>query len=195
MASAAWRSARPRTLRPPRGSAAEAMIRRHGMKVSFDINLSRDRGCFSGRDLRRASSHRFDLRSAAGAGHENRLRGTRKTGTSVRPLLDNGFGICAEIDEQTKLAAGKSKIVHELRAVFFCQSFNGLDLDYDLPVTVEVGNICFLNRHALVKDAKLLLCVERYASCRQLPFKALLVNLFPKPVPKFTIDFIDCTAN
>ncbi len=34
------RSARPRTLRPPRGSAAEAMIRRHGMKVSFDINLS-----------------------------------------------------------------------------------------------------------------------------------------------------------
>ena len=31
MASAAWRSARPRTPRPPRGSAAEAMIRRHGM--------------------------------------------------------------------------------------------------------------------------------------------------------------------
>ena len=30
---------------------------------------------------------------------------------------------------------------------------------------------------------------------RQLPFKALLVHLFPKPVPKFTIDFIDCTAN
>ena len=35
------RYARPRTLRPPRGFAAEAMIRRHGMKVSFDITLSR----------------------------------------------------------------------------------------------------------------------------------------------------------
>ncbi len=146
--------------------------------------------------MRRLIASTFGLRRAPDTKARLReTRKTRKTGTSVRPLLDNGFGICAEIDEQTKLAAGKSKIVHELRAVFFCQSFNGLDLDYDLPVTVEVGNICFLNRHALVKDAKLLLCVERYASCRQLQFKALLVHLFPKPVPKFTIDFIDCTAN
>ena len=146
--------------------------------------------------MRRLIASTFGLRRSQDMKARLReTRKTRKTGTSVRPLLDNGFGICAEIDEQTKLAAGKSKIVHELRAVFFCQSFNGLDLDYDLPVTVEVGNICFLDGHALVKDAKLLLCVERYASCRQLPFKALLVHLFPKPVPKFTIDFIDCTAN
>ncbi|MBR6587569.1 MAG: hypothetical protein IKK82_09125 [Kiritimatiellae bacterium] len=74
------RSARPRTPRPPRGSAAEAMIRRHGMKVSFDINLSLSWGMFSGRDLRRASSHRFDLRSAAVAGHESSpTRDTKNT--------------------------------------------------------------------------------------------------------------------
>ena len=54
--------------------------------------------------------------------HEKRMgrlrRGTRKTATSkesVSPLFDNGLRIGAKIDEQTKLAAGQPKVIHQLR--------------------------------------------------------------------------------
>ena len=59
-------SARPRTLRPPLGFAAEAMIRRHGMKVSFDITLSRARECFLAETfaVRRLIASTFGLRQA-----------------------------------------------------------------------------------------------------------------------------------
>ena len=51
-------------------------------------------------------------------------RGTRKTATSkesVSPLFDNGLRIGAKIDEQTKLAAGQPKVIHQLRPVFLGQ--------------------------------------------------------------------------
>ena len=70
------RYARPLNLRLPRGSAAGATSRCNGSKVSFC-------SCIPLRvsevgDLRRAPPCRSDLWSVSVAGHESRLRGTRK---------------------------------------------------------------------------------------------------------------------
>ena len=108
---------------------------------------------------------------------KSRLRGTRKRTKpplSVRPLLDNRLGICSKIDKQSEFTTGKTKIVQQLSTMFLCQCLHGLDLDNDLPIAVEVGDVRFLYRHALVDDTQLLLCVERYAARLELPLKALL---------------------
>ena len=78
---------------------------------------------------------------------------------------------------------------------FLGQRLHSLDFDNDLPVAVKVWDIRFLDRRALIEDAKLLLCVEWYVASRELAFKALLVYLFPEAVSEFAVDLVDRTAN
>ena len=78
-------------------------------------------------DLRLASAHRLDLRSASDARdtktayavHENaRYAGFTKRGDVRCPLLDNRLWICIKIDDQTKLAAGQPEVIQNLCPIF-----------------------------------------------------------------------------
>lgn len=124
-----------------------------------------------------------------------RLYGARKSGASDCPLFNNSLRICAEVDEQAKLGAGQPKVIHQLRPVFFGQRLHSLDFDNDLSIAVKVWDIRFLDRCTFVEDAKLLLCIEWYATGRELAFKTLLVYLFPEAVSEFAVDLIYCAAN
>lgn len=64
------------------------------------------------------------------AGHERTRKARReKVRASIRPMLDDGLGVCGEVDEKPKPAVRKAKVVHELRAVFFRQFRDSLYLD------------------------------------------------------------------
>ena len=76
---------------------------------------------------------------------------------SQNPLLYCRFGIRGKVHEQAHFHVRQPEIVHQLGTMLGRQFGNCLDLNYDLPVAIKVGDICFLNRCAFVKDAKLLL--------------------------------------
>ena len=76
-------------------------------------------------------------------------------------MLNGGLGICGEVDEQPELAASKAEVVHQLSTMFLCQCLHRLDLDYDLPITMEVGDVGLFDRLSFVEDAEFLLGVKR----------------------------------
>ena len=79
-------------------------------------------------------------------------------------MLNGGLGICGEVDEQPELAASKAEVVHQLSTMLLCQCLHSLDLDYDLPITMEVGDVRLFDRLSFIEDAEFLLGVKRNAA-------------------------------
>ena len=88
----------------------------------------------------------------------------------------------------------RPQVVDDLRFVPAVQFLHGLDLDDDLAVAHEVGNVEPAVA-AAIQDVQFLLRLERNAAVAELGFERLLVDVFEEAWAERFVDGEDCAPD
>lgn len=112
-----------------------------------------------------------------------------------RESLDGDARVGAEVYEEAELTSGDAQVVENLTTMFVGKVIDGLQLEDDLIIAENIGNVGLLNGFALVEDRKLSFGFERDAARRELLFKTLLIDLFLPGVAHLAVNLENRALN
>src|SRR5262245_14254706 len=105
------------------------------------------------------------------------------------------FAVAAEVDKEASFHASGLEIIQDLRFFFAGESIHCFQLDNDLSIANDVGDVFFLQPPPFIGDDKWFLAFERYAAAAQLYLKRLLINRFEEARSKLAMNFYRSANN
>jgi hypothetical protein len=96
--------------------------------------------------------------------------------------------VVTEVHQQRQTVPGGSKLIMNLRAVFVCQSWNGLNFDNNFSITDKIGYVAVLEQATLIVKLHGNLLLSWNTPDTEFNLQTILVYRLDKPAALFFIN-------